>query len=125
MTVSSETLLVPAKTATEAKIGPLQGVHTIPRAKPVMNPPPKSDRWLRPTPPKRPLKREIEASILRDSAGTAIETPMTRSTTTANLRRTLGLSPSVLSSAEIAKVKKAYEIATPAVMPSGRRLDLD
>ena len=117
--------MVAAKVATEARIGPLQGVQTTPRARPVTKPPEKSLRWFFPIPPNLPLIEEIDASMRRDRAGTTIEIPMTRRTTTAIFRSTLGLKPIELSSAEIARVKKANEIATPAVIPRGRRFEFD
>ena len=118
-------MLVAARVAIDAKIGPLHGVQTIPSARPVINPPEKSLRWFLPTPPKRPASEEIRASNLRESAGTTIEKPRTRRTTTATLRRKLGDSPMELSSSEIERVSTAKEIATPTVIPSGRRFDLD
>ena len=67
----------------------------------------------------------MEASIRREIAGTIIENPIIRRTTTANLRSTLGSRPIELSRADMASVRIAKDIATPVVMPSGRFFDFD
>jgi len=54
-----------------------------------------------------------------------MEEPMARRTTTANFRRILGFKPRELSRKETARVRNAKESATPAVIPSGRRLEWD
>jgi len=116
-TISKFTVLVAAKVAIVAKIGPAQGLHTSPKDKPVINPPQKPLEEL--LMPKLPLILLTNPSKILERVGITSVNPKKPITITAKRRSVLGSKLKSFTKYEIVKVKRAKLIIIPKVMPNG------